>query len=33
MDAMTEASVEKEVKARHAIWDSLGLYSRKELPV
>ena len=33
MDAMTEVSVEKEVKARYAIWYSLGLYSRKELPV
>jgi hypothetical protein len=31
--AMTEASVEKEVKARYAIWYSLGLYSREELPV
>ncbi len=26
---MTEASVEKEVKARYAIWYSLGLYSEK----
>ena len=35
MDAMSEASVEKEVKARYgyAIWYSLGLYSREELEV
>jgi hypothetical protein len=28
---MTETEVEKEVKARYAIWHSLGLYSREEL--